>query len=111
MERSNEMVRCYGNCYRPPETGGYGADSVLNADGQQVPYQITYDEKVIFPAAIAAGGTATYTIQTGTPEAFDVKVCGRYYPERMDDMAWENDLVAFRAYGPFFAKWRAWFRL
>ena len=28
---------------------------VLNADGQQVPYQITYDGKVIFPAAIAAG--------------------------------------------------------
>lgn len=73
---------------------------VLNADGQQVPYQITYDGKVIFPAAIAAGGTATYTIQTGTPEAFDVKACGRCYPERMDDMAWENDLVAFRAYGP-----------
>ncbi|MDR1004378.1 MAG: DUF4861 domain-containing protein, partial [Prevotellaceae bacterium] len=26
--------------------------------------------------------------------------CGRYYPERKDDIAWENDLVAFRTYGP-----------
>lgn len=24
----------------------------------------------------------------------------RYVPERMDDFAWENDLIAFRAYGP-----------
>lgn len=100
-ERSNEMVEVSMETV----TDRLGlADTaqivVLNADGQQVPYQITYDGKVIFPAAIAAGGTATYTIQTGTPEAFDVKACGRCYPERMDDMAWENDLVAFRAYGP-----------
>lgn len=101
MERSNEMVEVSMETV----TDRLGlADTaqivVLNADGQQVPYQITYDGKVIFPAAIAAGGTVTYTIQTGTPEAFDVKACGRCYPERMDDMAWENDLVAFRAYGP-----------
>lgn len=101
MERSNEMVEVSMETV----TDRLGlADTaqivVLNADGQQVPYQITYDGKVIFPAAIAAGGTATYTIQTGTPEAFDVKACGRCYPERIDDMAWENDLVAFRAYGP-----------
>lgn len=31
---------------------------VLDADGQQVPYQITYDEKVIFPATVKANGTA-----------------------------------------------------
>ena len=101
MERSNEMVEVSMETV----TDRLGlADTaqivVLNADGQQVPYQITYDGKVIFPAAIAAGGTATYNIQNGTPEAFDVKACGRCYPERMDDMAWENDLVAFRAYGP-----------
>ena len=101
MERSNEMVE--GSMETVTDRLGLADTAqivVLNADGQQVPYQITYDGKVIFPAAIAAGGTATYTIQTGTPEAFDVKACGRCYPERMDDMAWENDLVAFRAYGP-----------
>lgn len=101
MERSNEMVEV--SMETVTDLLGLADTAqivVLNADGQQVPYQITYDGKVIFPAAIAAGGTATYTIQTGTPEAFDVKACGRCYPERMDDMAWENDLVAFRAYGP-----------
>ena len=98
MERSNEMVEVSMETI----TNRLGlADTaqivVLDADGQQVPYQITYDGKV---ATIAANGAATYTIQTGTPEAFDVKACGKCYPERMDDMAWENDLVAFRAYGP-----------
>lgn len=101
MERSNEMAEVSMETI----TNRLGlADTaqivVLDADGQQVPYQITYDGKVIFPATIAANGAATYTIQTGTPEAFDVKACGKCYPERMDDMAWENDLVAFRAYGP-----------
>lgn len=73
---------------------------VVDADGAQVPYQVTYDEKVIFPVDVKANGSATYTIKPGTPEAFAVKACGRHYPERVDDVAWENDLVAFRAYGP-----------
>lgn len=28
------------------------------------------------------------------------KVSGRIYPERADDVAWENELVGFRVYGP-----------
>lgn len=101
MERSNEMVEVSMEAI----TNRLGlADTaqiiVLDVDGQQVPYQITYDEKVIFPVKVAANATATYTIQAGIPEAFDTKACGKYYPERLDDVAWENDLVAFRAYGP-----------
>lgn len=73
---------------------------VLNAEGEQVPYQVTYDGTLIFPVAVAANASAVYTIRTGTPTDVQVKASGRQYPERMDDMAWENDLVAFRAYGP-----------
>lgn len=73
---------------------------VLDAEGSQVPYQMTYDEKLIFPATVAAKGSAVYTIQAGTPLPVEVKACGRQYPERDDDMAWENDLAGFRAYGP-----------
>lgn len=73
---------------------------VLNQEGTQVPYQVTYDEKLIFPANVAAGSSAIFTIQAGVPEEVPVKVCGRVYPERMDDMAWENELGGFRAYGP-----------
>ena len=40
---------------------------ILDMDGQQVPYQITYDQKVIFPATVKANGTVTYTVQEGMP--------------------------------------------
>lgn len=35
-----------------------------------------------------------------TPLTSDTCVYGRVFPERNDDFAWENELVAFRAYGP-----------
>lgn len=73
---------------------------VLDADGKQIPYQVTYDEKIIFPVTVKANDSATYTIQPGTPEPFSVKACGKYYAERLDDVAWENDLGGYRAYGP-----------
>lgn len=73
---------------------------VLDADGKQIPYQVTYDEKIIFPVTVKANDSATYTIQPGTPEPFSVKACGKYYAERLDDVAWENELGGYRAYGP-----------
>ncbi|MDE6340743.1 MAG: DUF4861 domain-containing protein [Muribaculaceae bacterium] len=30
----------------------------------------------------------------------EAQVSGRVYPERCDDLSWENELVAFRVYGP-----------
>lgn len=42
----------------------------------------------------------TYKIAPGTPEAFKTIACGKQYPERVDDVAWENDRIAFRTYGP-----------
>lgn len=101
MERSGEMVEVsMAEISRRLNLADTAQIVVLNADGQQVPYQITYDEKVIFPATVAANGSAAYTIQPGIPQALEVKACGRQYPERLDDLAWENDLVGFRAYGP-----------
>ena len=73
---------------------------VLGMDGMQVPYQITHDDKLIFPVQVSAESSSQYTLQIGTPEPVSVKVCGRAYPERMDDIAWENDLIGCRAYGP-----------
>lgn len=99
--RSNEMVEIpVGDVFNELKLADTAQIVVLNNEGEQVAYQITYDDKLIFPATVAAKGTATYTIQTGTPEDFAVKACGKYYPERVDDVAWENDLVAFRTYGP-----------
>ena len=73
---------------------------IYDAESQEVPYQITHEGNLIFPASVSANAASTYTIAQGVPATVTVRACGRQYPERMDDMAWENDVVAFRAYGP-----------
>lgn len=73
---------------------------VTDGRGKQVPSQITFDGKLIFPASVKAGSSARYQIRKGNPDTLSVIACGRHYPERMDDIAWENDKAAYRAYGP-----------
>ena len=73
---------------------------ILDAEGNQVPYQITYDDNLLFPATVQAKGEATYTIAVGEPIEVEQLVYGRHYPERVDDIAWENDRTAYRTYGP-----------
>jgi len=73
---------------------------ILDKNDQQVPYQITYDAKLIFPSSVKAKSAENYTIQAGTPATFNAITCGKQYPERVDDVAWENDRIAFRTYGP-----------
>lgn len=73
---------------------------VKNALGQQVAYQITYDGKLLIEASVRPGGTAEFTIMPGEPKPMKTFVCGKQYPERVDDIAWENDRTAYRVYGP-----------
>jgi len=76
-------------------------DFVLRAaDGTEVPYQITYDSLVVFPATVAAGSSVSYTIEPGTPAPVDTLCTGAFYARRKDDFTWENDRSAYRAYGP-----------
>lgn len=73
---------------------------ISDPEGAEVPYQITYDSLVVFPADVPAGTTVAYRLVNGTPQKVDTIVYGRQFPERKDDMAWENDRSAYRAYGP-----------
>lgn len=73
---------------------------VLNEKDEEIPYQVTYDNKLIFPVEITALSTVCYKIMVGQPQATPTIACGKYYPERLDDISWENDVTAFRAYGP-----------
>lgn len=73
---------------------------VLDAEGNQVAYQITYDDNLLFPVNVKAGDKAVYTVAVGEPIEAEPIVYGRHYPERVDDIAWENDRTAYRAYGP-----------
>ena len=73
---------------------------VKNALGFEVAYQLTYDGKLLIEACVAPKGQASYTITKGEPSVFVNTCYGRMYPERVDDIAWENDRGAYRCYGP-----------
>jgi hypothetical protein len=73
---------------------------VKNALGQEVIYQVTHDGKLLLDASVRPCGTADFTVVKGMPRAMKVFVTGKQYPERVDDIAWENDRTAYRIYGP-----------
>lgn len=77
-----------------------GAIYVTDADGKEIPSQETYDGKLIFAVGVPAKGKAVYYVKKGLPKNYEPRVFGRQFPERVDDIAWENDRVAFRCYGP-----------
>jgi len=63
-------------------------------------------DELIFQSGFEAGESLTFVIKAGKPTtvADSISTFGRYVPERKDDFTWENDLVAFRTYGPALAK-------
>ncbi len=78
---------------------------VTAPNGAQEPSQVIFDEAgepetLLFQATVAAGGNAEYCISAGVRETYGTLAYGRYVPERADDYAWENNMVAYRIYGP-----------
>jgi pectinesterase len=86
---------------------------VKDSAGNAVPAQVTnLDTKggrnyayndLLFQHDFAAGEkSATFTIETVATQVppYPSKVYCRYVPDRLDDFAWENDLIAHRIYGP-----------
>ncbi len=58
---------------------------------------------LVFQADFKPAETREFTLVRGEPRKprlADFRVYGRFVRERQDDFAWENDLVAFRVYGP-----------
>ena len=76
-----------------------GETFVITSAGVETPYQITYDQKVVFPVQLKAEEDVAFTLKKGTPAEVVTKVRGDHYPKRVDDICWENDLVGFRVYG------------
>jgi len=77
-------------------------------DGKEVGYQLIYNgnkkpQSLIFQANVKANGSAIYLLTDGKPAPVKAKTFARFVPERKDDFAWENDLAAYRMYGPALA--------
>ena len=73
---------------------------VKNADGVEVPSQLTYDGLLLVQSMAHPLETERYEITVGQPQKYRNDVSGRVYPERRDDLGWENDRNAWRLYGP-----------
>lgn len=73
---------------------------VRDAFGIERTSQLTYDGRLLLDIHVRPHSQTTYTLQSGTPAAVLSSVSGRQYPERLDDIAFENDRIGFRLYGP-----------
>lgn len=100
LDRKDEMVEIPAENLVQLKVGKGKQLAVLSEDGTAVPCQMTYDDRLIFPASVGPNASATYTITVTDITTYDTVSCGRVYPERLDDLAWENDKAAYRAYGP-----------
>jgi len=88
--------------FRVTDTGGFRVvDIRTNAE---VPLQLERlggkdPVSLLLQVDIAAGGSAAFRYEARPRKAVKAKTYGRFVPERKDDFAWENDRIAFRAYG------------
>jgi len=69
--------------------------------GTETGYQLLSDNQtLIFQVTVPAKDSVIYTLQEGKPAPVAVRAHVRFVPERRDDMSWENDIAAYRMYGP-----------
>ena len=106
IERKLEVVEVSLNdIYDRVNPGSSDNIIVTNKLGDQIPYQLIYNGEdqpsaLIFAVSLDAHKSDTVIIKKGIPEEFSPLVYGRLVPERKDDFTWENNLVAYRVYGP-----------
>ncbi len=74
---------------------------VLDGDKVAVPYQLTSDGKLLVQVFVRPNESTTLTIRTSlNVPNFRLDANGRVYPNREDDLSFENDRTAWRLYGP-----------
>jgi len=79
--------------------------TVLNdTDGSEIIHQLeklgeAVPQNVLLQVTVPSKGKISLTVKPEKGTRFESHTYARYVPERKDDFAWENDVVAFRAYG------------
>lgn len=78
---------------------------VYDAAGQEIPSQVIFNGgdtplALIFQVTVQPNAEVVFTVKTEQPASYVKQAYGRFVPERMDDYAWENNLVGHRMYGP-----------
>lgn len=105
-ERTGEMVELEWKRLASRIEGLTPDNVVVSFGGVQVPSQVLTEgenapQGLIFMVdRLAPSATASYKVDKGVRKDYAARAYGRFVPERKDDYAWENDIVAFRIYGP-----------
>ncbi len=74
---------------------------VTDEAGNEIVSQLTSDSLILFVANIPTGDTRRFIVNpSDTLRTYQTTVSGQFYPKRRDDVAYENELVGFRIYGP-----------
>ena len=73
---------------------------ILDGENDEVPYQITHDGKVLVFCTVRPESSIALSMIKGQPQDYELTCNGRIYPNRWDDLVWENDRCAWRFYGP-----------
>ncbi len=100
QKRSSEIVEVKSVTLKNHFHTGNSEYLLKDDQNHEIPYQITHEGDLIFPVSLKAKEEQTFYISEGKPSKMTVSTCGKQYPERVDDIAWENDKIAFRTYGP-----------
>lgn len=74
---------------------------LVDAQGNEIGYQITSDNRLLFLVNVEANASSEYHFEAGEPAPVDtLTTCFFLGNRRKDDFAWENDKAAYRMYGP-----------
>ncbi|NGM73226.1 DUF4861 family protein [Sphingobacterium sp. SGL-16] len=89
-------------------TKHFGVDTIFTikdqASGKVYLHQLeklgqSQPQNVLVQVPISSKGKLNLVVSKDKAPSFPSKTYARYVPERFDDFAWENDVVAFRMYG------------
>ncbi len=78
--------------------------SVVDENGKNIPHQLeklgmSKPVNVLLQVSLQAHAKLKLLLIDKPSERINSKTYARYVPERFDDFAWENDVLAFRMYG------------
>ena len=75
------------------------SSTLTDEDGNIIPFEAIGTTAIRFQASVAAGKTKGYTLAEGTPTAPEkLTYAAIKVPSTREDIAWENDLSAYRMY-------------
>ena len=88
-----------------PEDIDLSATALYTESGTAVPFEVAGERVIRFQATVAAGSTAGFVLREGTPVApTKVTYAAVKSPSSRADIAWENDLCAYRMYSTVLLK-------